>query len=100
MACRDFDSQNGFYEDYDGTQIHAGIPPVGGGGWLAGENASCPATLSLNTWHMVTYAVSDTGYSIYIDGALGASATWTATPRIQSQRLRLADRRPKSNRRR
>ena len=73
MACRNYDSQSGFYENYDGTQIHAGIQPVGGGGWLAGEDASCPVTLSLNTWHMVTYAVSDTGYSIYIDGALGTS---------------------------
>ena len=82
MACRNYDSQSGFYENYDGTKIHAGIQPVGGGGWLAGEDASCPVTLSLNTWHMVTYAVSDTGYTIYIDGALGTSASWTATPEL------------------
>ena len=47
---------------------------------MAGENASYPITLSLNAWHMITYAVSSTGYSIYVDGALGTSATWSATP--------------------
>ena len=76
MACRNYDVQNGFYENYDGTKIHAGIQPVGGGYWLANEDASdYTTTLGLNTWHMVTYAVSDTGYSIYVDGVLGTSAT-------------------------
>ncbi len=83
MACRNSDGNSGFSEYYktsSGTSyLGAGIPPVGGGGWIT-ENANYPVTLSLNNWHMVTYTVSNTGYSIYVDGQPGTSVAWGASP--------------------
>ena len=80
MACRDSDSYSGFVQWYDGTGFGASIPNASGNGWVV-EGYQCMDTLSLNTWHMVTYTVSGTGYNVYIDGVLGpsGSGTWNAT---------------------
>ena len=59
--------------------IHADIGPGGTSGWLT-TSADAVTTLSTNAWHMITYVVTSTGYSIYIDANLAGSGTYSGTP--------------------
>ncbi len=83
VACCNNNSNTGFMETYSPTTscFTAAIQAAGGQstGWLT-QSATCACSLPLNTWHMVTYAVDSTGYSIYVDGVLGASGTLSGPP--------------------
>ncbi len=66
------------YYNYAGTlMLHGDIGD--GRKWLT-VTADAPVTLSLNTWHMVTYVVNgSSSYSIYVDGSpLVSNASYTA----------------------
>ncbi len=80
MATRDDDPVWGFVESYDGTTLSAAIP-VAAGGWL-GQSFACTTTLSPNTWHMFTYAVSSASVNIYVDGVLAALYASGGTPQM------------------
>ena len=60
----------------NGYEIHADIGSQDGtaGGWLT-NNADYATTLSLNTWHMITYTVQPGAYAIYLDGQQVATGT-------------------------
>ena len=49
-----------------------------GTAWLA-QN-TLPATLTTNTWHLVTCVVTDGGYTVYLDGASLGSGTYSGVP--------------------
>ncbi len=66
----------GFYESYDGTKFATGIQNSSGG-WINEQGQLITYTLPLNTWHMVTFAVSSAGWYFYIDGGLSGSASGT-----------------------
>ncbi len=67
------------YENAGGTlKIHGDIGN-GAGTWFS-TGADYTTTLSLNTWHMITYTVNSSGYSIYVDGSLGTTGSFSGTP--------------------
>ena len=71
--------------EYTGSQylLHGDIG--NGNTWLT-ITADAAATLTLNTWHMVTYVVNgSSGYSIYLDGSplvSNAAYTYAGTPQF------------------
>ena len=59
-------------------QLHADIGN-GAGTWYS-TAANYNTTLSTNAWHQVAYAVNGSGYSIYLDGSLATTGTFSGTP--------------------
>jgi RHS repeat-associated protein len=57
--------------------IHADIGS--GSGWL-NTSADASFSYSVNSWHDFVYAVSDTGYQIFADGASIGSGSFSGTP--------------------
>ena len=53
-----------------------------GSGWLTYSNIS--ATLTPGTWNMVTTTVTNTGYSIYVNGASVGSVGYIGTPTLMT----------------
>ena len=87
-----------------GFQIHGDIGTGTGGTWITiAADATLSAPLAVNTWNLITYVVSPTGYSIYLNGsALVTSAAFAATRRSSSgpapRFCKSATRTPRSNR--
>src|SRR5207247_404281 len=59
------------------TLIHGDIG--NGTAWLT-TVADATVILSPGAWHMVTYSVSSTGYTIFVDGGQVTSGTYNGTP--------------------
>ena len=66
----------GFYEAYDGTVIKAGIQNASQQ-WINEGGQSITCSITANSWHMVTFSVSSTGWHFYIDGGLNGSTSGT-----------------------
>ena len=68
------------YQNNGGViSIHGDIGTGGTGAWLT-TSADAVTTISTNTWHMITYVVTTTGYSIYLDANLVGSGAYSGTP--------------------
>ena len=55
-----------------------------GGGWLD-TNADANVSLNANTWYMVTYSGSSTGYAIYLNGVQVGSGGLSSAPLSMQQ---------------
>ena len=72
------------YYNLDGSgngTFYTEIPQVGSG-WLTYSNIS--TTLTPGTWNMVTTTVSNTGYSIYVNGVAKGSVSYNGTPALMT----------------
>ncbi len=66
----------GFYEVYNGSVIKTGIQNASQQ-WINEGGQSITCSITANSWHMVTFAVSSAGWYFYIDGGLNGSASGT-----------------------
>jgi Concanavalin A-like lectin/glucanases superfamily len=64
---------------------------IGNGSTWINTSADTINAYSLNTWHNIVYAVTPTGVSIYVDGLLDTSYTWSnSTPLLANATHQLA----------
>jgi RHS repeat-associated protein len=70
-------SDESFDAKLTGGLVHADIGS--GSGWL-NTSADASFSYSVNSWHDFVYAVSDTGYQIFADGASIGSGSFSGTP--------------------
>jgi len=69
--------ENTFDLQLSATGLHADIG--NGTGWLS-TAANATTTLTPGQWNMITYAVNNTGYRIYVNGAQVATGSYSGTP--------------------
>ena len=78
FSSRTGSANHGFtFKIVNGTRVLGHIGS--GAGWLAG-NASVDATIRQGEWLHVAYAVSPTGYTIYLNGWEAATGSFSGTP--------------------
>jgi RHS repeat-associated protein len=70
-------SDMGFDAYFTGSGLHGDIGT--GTSWLT-TSANANFSYAANTWHHVVYAVTPTGYNIYIDGSQFGAGSFTGTP--------------------
>jgi len=70
-----------------GTTIHGDIG--NGSAWLS-TAADAPLSYSVGTWYHIAYAVTTSGYTIYINGTQSATGTFTGTPLLCDNSNKLA----------
>jgi autotransporter-associated beta strand protein len=64
--------------DTGGTRIHGDIG--NGSNWITTSADANGSSLSTNTWYMVTYSVSTTGYTVYLNSTAVANGALSTTP--------------------
>ena len=77
-------SANGFSLHLDGARLKAWYFGDGSDYTYPGGNGIDAGLLNDNAMHYVAMVVSAGGTSIYVDGALKASQTWTGTPKADT----------------
>ena len=82
-----FSARNGAEQNFDvqilGTHLHGDIG-TNGAGWLNTGADSVSGAITPGVWQMVTYSVSSTGYSIYVNGVNEGSGSLGGIPVLMS----------------
>jgi len=70
--------ENSFDLKYQSGRFHGDVG--NGSAWLSTAVDTPTSYTTLNTWYHVVYAISTTGYTIYLNGVNAGSGSWTGTP--------------------
>ena len=72
---------NTFDVQLSAAGLHADIGNGSGGAWLT-TAADASASLAVGAWNMITYSVSSSGYTIYVNGNQVSSGAYSGSPQL------------------